>query len=163
MTRMTMARMMMARLGNASTCKNTPRPAADCAAHHLHRATQKHRGARPWRPECQDKMPYYPGVPGLFWLKRRWALVFEVAASAPCANAPTHQRTNVPTYHRIVASVARLQRANGRDRPAIRAVVAHGVITGTFKHATCVDEAGIRIAGYGITGRNYCGTASRCE
>ena len=37
---------------------------------------------------------------------------------------------------RIVASVARLLRGDGRDRPEIRAVVTHGVITGTFKNAT---------------------------
>ena len=81
-----------------------------------------------------------------------WALAFEVAASARYRvgaslvsvlffmphhhHAPTYRRTNVPTYHRIVASVARLLRANGRDRPEIRAVVAHGVITGTFKNGT---------------------------
>ena len=78
MTRMAMTRMTMARFGDTGTCKNAPRPAADCAAHHLHRATQK----APGRPECKDKMRYYAGVPGLFWLKRRWTLAFEVAASA---------------------------------------------------------------------------------
>ena len=51
---------------------------------------RKRWGARPRRPECKDKVRYYPGVPGLFWLKRRWALGFEVAASPPCANAPAH-------------------------------------------------------------------------
>ena len=85
-----------------------------------------------------------------------WALGFDVAASPPCAN--------VPTYHRNLASVARLLRANGRDRPDIRgAVVAHGVITGTFKHGTIVVEALIYIAGYGITGRNYFGAGTRCD
>ena len=83
-----------------------------------------------------------------------WALVFEVAASAPCTNASSH--------HRNLASVARLLSANGRDRPEIRAVAAHSVITGTFKHATIVVEAVTRIAGYGITGRNYFGTGTRC-
>ena len=82
------------------------------------------------------------------------ALVFEVAASAPCANAISQ--------HRIVASVARLLRGDGRDRPVIRAVVVHGVITGTYKHGTIVDEAGTRIAGYGITARNYFGTGIKC-
>ena len=115
---------------------------------------KKHRDARPRRPECKDKMRYYPGGPDLFWLKRRWALAFEVAALPPC--------TNVPTYQRTIASVARLLRANGRDRPDIRAVVAHGVITGTFKNGTSVVEARIRIAAYGIAGRNYFGTGTRC-
>ena len=47
-----------------------------------------------------------------------------------------HQH-HAPTYHRIVASVTRLLCGDGRDRPNIRAaVVAHGVITGTFKHGT---------------------------
>jgi len=71
MARMAMARMTMARFGDTGRCKNAPRPAAVCAAHHLHRATQKRWDARPRRPECQDKVRYYPGVPGLFWLKRR--------------------------------------------------------------------------------------------
>ena len=64
---------------------------------------------------------------------------------------------------RIVASVARLLRANCRDRPAIRAVVVHGVITGTYKNGAIVVEASIRIAGYGIPGRNYFGTGTRCD
>jgi len=84
-----------------------------------------------------------------------WALGFEVAASAPYAN--------VPTYQRNIASVARLLCGDARDRPAIRAVVTHGVITGTFKHGTEVVEAETRIAGYGITGRNYFGTGTRCD
>ena len=101
-------------------------------------------------------MPYYPSGPGLFWLKRRWTLAFEVAASPPCANAPTYQRS--------IASVAHLLAGDGRDRPEIRgAVVVHGVITGTYKQGTIVVEAGTRIAGYGITGRNYFGTGTRCD
>jgi len=85
-----------------------------------------------------------------------WALGFEVAASAPCANAPT--------YHRSIASVARLLCGDDRDRPDIRgAVVVHGVITGTYKHGTLVGEADTRIAGYGITGRNYFGTGISYE
>jgi len=84
-----------------------------------------------------------------------WALAFEVAASPPCANAPTQ--------HRIVASVARLLGGDDRDRADIRgAVVAHSVITGAFKHGTIVEEAGINIAGYGITGRNCFGTDTKC-
>ena len=39
-----MTRMTMARLGDTGRCKNTQYPAADCAAHHLHRATQKALG-----------------------------------------------------------------------------------------------------------------------
>ena len=77
-------------------------------------------------------------------------------------HALTHQRTIAPTYHRNLASVARLLRGDDRDRPDIRAVVAHSVITGTFKNATVVVEADTRIAGYGITGRNYFGTDTRC-
>ena len=84
-----------------------------------------------------------------------WALAFEVAASAPYAN--------VPTYQRLVASVARLLRGDDRDRPNIRAVVVHGVITGTYKQGTIVVEAGTRIAGYGITARNYFGTDTICD
>jgi len=86
-----------------------------------------------------------------------WALAFEVATSPPCANAPTYQR--------IVASVARLLCGDDRDRPDIRgAVVVHGVITGTYKQGTIVVvvEASTRIAGYGITGRNYFGTGTIC-
>ena len=84
-----------------------------------------------------------------------WALGFEVAASAPCANAPTYQRS--------IASVARLLRGDDRDRPGSREpVVTHGVITGAFKHGTIVEEAGINIAGYGIPGRNCFGTDTKC-
>jgi len=85
-------------------------------------------------------MLYYPGVPGLFWLKRRMGAsvlgiagksgsrIIDHATSPPCANTPT--------YHRSIASVARLLGGDDRDRPEIRAVVTHGVITGTFKNAT---------------------------
>ena len=60
---------------------------------------------------------------------------------------------------RTIASVVRLLGGDDRDRSKIRgAVVVHGVITGTYKHGTSVVEARIRIAGYGITGRNYFGT-----
>ena len=74
-----------------------------------------------------------------------------------------HQRNIATSQHRIIASVVRLLRGDGRDRPAIRAVVVHGVITGTYKHGTIVVDAEIRIAGYGIAGRNYFGTGTRCE
>ena len=47
-----MARMTMARLGDTGTCKNAPRPAIDCAAHDLHRATQKALG----RPTATPRM-----------------------------------------------------------------------------------------------------------
>ena len=108
-------------------------------------------------------MRYYPGAPGLFWLKRPvGASVLGIAGKSGSSNidhATSPPCANAPTYQRNIASVARLQRANGRDRPgSIRAVVVHGVITGTYKSATAVVEAGIHIAGYGITGRNYFGT-----
>jgi len=106
-------------------------------------------------PNAKIKCVITRACRGCFGSNGTWALAFEVAASPPC--------TNAPTYQRIVASVARLLRANGRDRPgSIRAVVVHGVITGTYKNATSVEEATIRIAGYGITGRNYFGTGTRC-
>ena len=150
-----MTRMTMARLGDASTCKNAPRPAADCAAHHLHRATQKSTGT-PDRdaPNAKIKCVITRACRACFGSNAAWALAFEVAALAPCANAPTYQRS--------IASVAHLLGGDDRDRPDIRAVVVHGVITGTYKHATIVVEAGLRIAGYGITGRNYFGTGTRC-
>jgi len=72
-----------------------------------------------------------------------------------------HQH-HAPTHQRSIASVARLLRGDGRDRPVIRAVVVHGVITGTYKHGTAVEDAGTRIAGYGITARNYFGTGIKC-
>jgi len=90
MTRMTMARMAMARFGDTGTCKiHRARPQIARPITCIGRR-KKRWGARPRRPECKDKVRYYPGVPGLFWLKRRWALAFEVAASAPCANVPAH-------------------------------------------------------------------------
>ena len=107
-------------------------------------------------PNAKIKYVITPAGRACFGSNGAWALAFEVAASPPCANAPTQ--------HRIVASVARLLRGDDRDRPDIpRPVVAHGVITGTFKHAIEVVEAGIRIAGYGITGRNYFGTGIKCD
>ena len=61
-------------------------------------------------------------------------------------------------------NVRSLLRGDDRDRADIRgAVAAHGVITGTFKNATIVGEASIRIAGYGITGRNYFGAGTSCD
>ena len=123
-------------------------------------------------------------MPGLFWFKRPvGASVLGIAGksgssnidhatSPPCADAPTHQRTNVPSQHRNIAtsqhrniaSVARLLGGDDRDRPGSREPVAtHGVITGTFKNATSVIETSIRIAAYGITARNYFGTGTKCE
>ena len=153
--------MAMARLRDTGTCKNTECPAADCAALNLHRAMQKSAGT----PDCDA-----PNAKIKCAITRAcWACLAQTAHGRWRLRLPhqrhalTHQRTNAPKYQRSVASVARLLRGDNRDRPGTRgAVVAHGVIAGTFKNATCVIEASTRIAGYGITGRNYFGTGTRC-
>ena len=148
-----MTRMTMARFGDTGTSKNAPRPAADCAAHHLHRAMQKSAGA-PDRDAPNAKIKCV--------ITRACRACFGSNAGGRWRLRLRHHH-HAPTYHRIVASVARLLRGNGRDRPEIPAVVVHGVITGTYKNATVIVEADTRIAGYGITARNYFGTDTTCD